>query len=119
MDENQVGENRPLLHDFLALAKKNEIEGSASICFLISLNEIGESNKKFQLKLLKNGITIIEGFKAPRKIWKMEEIERGIDYVDLRVYHERDNDLNLSSSYFELKATYESIPPDVSIRAKV
>ena len=119
MDENQVGENRPLLHDFVALAKKNEIEGSASLCFLISLNEIGESNKAFQLKLLKNGVTIIEGFKAPQKIWKMEEIERGVDYVDLRVYHEIDNDLNLSSSYFELKATYETISPDVSLQAKV
>ena len=66
MDENQVGENRPLLHDFVALAKKNEMEGSASLCFLISLNEIGESNKAFQLKLLKNGVAIFFKLKAQK-----------------------------------------------------
>ena len=115
MDEGQVGENRPLLYDFIQLAKKNEDAGSASICFLISLNQIGESQKAFQLKLLKSGTTIVEGFRAPQKIRKMDEIEIGVDHVQLRVHHEADTDLELNSSYFELKTAYELISEDVSI----
>ena len=52
MDEEQVGKNRNLMKDFIALANKNKYS-SASICFLISLNQFGESNLAFQLKLLK------------------------------------------------------------------
>ena len=40
------------MKDFIALANKNKYS-SASICFLISLNQFGESNLAFQLKLLK------------------------------------------------------------------
>ena len=114
MKEDQVGENRPLLHGFSQLAQKNEEEGSASICFLISLTEIvGDDTKAFQLKLLKNGGTIIEGFHAPQKIQKMTETARGLDHVELTVYHEADNDLKLKTSHFELKAKYELISTDV------
>ena len=38
-DELQVGSNRPLLRDFLELAKQTENGAdAASICFLVSLN---------------------------------------------------------------------------------
>ena len=113
MDEVQVGLNRPLMYDFIELSNKNAEEGSASICFLISLNEYGESANAFQLKLLKGGSTIIEGFQAPEKIWKIEEIERGVDFTDLRLYHNANN-LTLDSSYFELEITYEAISSNVS-----
>ena len=114
MDENQVGENRPLLHGFSKLAQKNKEEGSASVCFLISLNEIVETNSKaFQLKLLKNGGTIIEGFHAPQKIQNMEETTRGLDHIELKVFHEADNDLALKSAHFKLKAKYELISFEV------
>ena len=43
-DELQVGSNRPLLRDFLELAKQNENGAdAASICFLVSLNKYNES----------------------------------------------------------------------------
>ena len=115
MDEVQVGLNRPLMYDFIELSNKNAEEGSASICFLISLNEYGESANAFQLKLLKGGSTIIEGFQAPEKIWKIEEIERGVDFTDLRLYHNANN-LTLDSSYFELEITYEAISSNVSTK---
>ena len=41
MDEEKVGHNRPLMNDFIELAKKNEETHGASICFLISLNQEG------------------------------------------------------------------------------
>ena len=44
-DELQVGKNRPLIRDFVELAKQNE-DGYASICFLISLNRYNESFEK-------------------------------------------------------------------------
>lgn len=114
MEEDQVGENRPLLHGFSKLAQKNKEEGSASVCFLISLNEIVETNSKaFQLKVLKNGGTIVEDFHAPQKIYNMKETGRGLDYVELTVFHEADNDLILESAHFELKAKYELISTDV------
>ena len=121
-NEDQVGENRPLMDDFIQLAIKNQDEGSASICFLISLNQIGDSGsdgKAFQLKLLKNGKSIVDDFHAPKKIWNMDETKRGTDYVELRVHHETDNDLQLGSSYFELKATYEIIDEEVNIFFKI
>ena len=117
MNEDEVGDNRPLMNDFIQLAIKNQEEGSASICFLISVNQIGDSGengKAFQLKLLKNGKTIVDGFRAPQKIWKMEEVERGVDYTELKLHHEADNGLQLESSYFQLKATYEMIGAGVS-----
>ena len=117
MDEEQVGANRPLMDDFIELAAKNADSGSASICFLITLNEYGESADAFQLKLLKGGETIIDGFEAPAKIWKMEEVARGVDSVDLLLYHNV-NDLVLSSSYFELVVDYAPIHSDVSLNVK-
>ena len=116
MEKKQVGENRPLLHDFSQLAQKNKEEGSASICFLISLDQIkDQSEKAFQLKLLKNGVTIIKGFRAPQKIWNMKEEASGRDHIEMTVYHEEDNDLILTSSHFELKAKYEMISTNVTI----
>ena len=46
-DELQVGTNRPLIRDFVELAEQNKKEeGSASVCFLISLNKYDESRDK-------------------------------------------------------------------------
>ena len=115
MDEEQFGANRPLLQDFIDLANKNEEDDSASICFLISLNEIGESENSFQLKLLKAGVTIVEGFQAPETIWKMEEVHSDLDWIELKVYHGEGAAIELDSSYYELQATYESVDTDVSI----
>ena len=43
----QVGQNRPLMHDFIKLVNKKHQAGdsAASICFLIALNQIGESEE--------------------------------------------------------------------------
>ena len=112
MDEEKVGLNRPLMDDFIELAIKNAEEDSASICFLISLNEISDSDTSFQLKLLKEGQTIVEGFEAPGKVWKVEEVRNGVNDIEMTVYH-NENDLTLDSSYFQLEATYESIESDV------
>ena len=112
MDEEKVGLNRPLMDDFIELAIKNAEEDSASICFLISLNEISDSDTSFQLKLLKEGQTIVEGFEAPGKVWKVEEVRNGVNDIEMTVYHNEVN-LTLDSSYFQLEATYESIESDV------
>ena len=112
MDEEKVGLNRPLMDDFIELAIKNAEEDSASICFLISLNEISDSDTSFQLKLLKEGQTIVEGFEAPGKVWKVEEVRNGVNDIEMTVFH-NEVDLMLDSSYFQLEATYESIESDV------
>ena len=101
------------MDDFIELAVKNAETGSASICFLISLNEYGESDDAFQLKLLKGGTIIVDGFEAPEKIWKVEEVERDVNSVQLKLYHNQ-NDISLSSSYFQLVANYAPIHEDVS-----
>ena len=116
MDEEEVGLNQPLLDDFIELAVQNAASGSASICFLISLNEYGESgtDTSFQLKLLKGGSTIAEEFLAPQTIWNVEETSRGYDTVDLTIYHDEASELQLDSSYYELYSLYESIDENVS-----
>ena len=116
MDEEEVGLNQPLLDDFIELAVQNAASGSASICFLISLNEYGESgtNTSFQLKLLKGGSTIAEEFLAPQTIWNVEEASRGYNTVDLTIYHDEASELQLDSSYYELYSLYESIDENVS-----
>ena len=116
MDENKVGENRPLMQDFIALAQRNNATKSASICFLVSLNQIGESpsNKSFQLSLLKDGKTIVENFQAPEKIGSMKVNDSGVDNVELMIYYEENKALELSSLHYELKATYVKIDKDVS-----
>ena len=92
------------LHQFLPL----RLPFRALQCFKTS-----ESDNAFQLKLLKGGSTIIEGFQAPEKIWKIEEVERGVDFTELRHYQNANN-LTLDSSYFELEITYEAISSNVS-----
>ena len=54
-DELQVGKNRPLIRDFVELAKQNE-DGHASICFLISLNRYKESFDKCEQNNMLEGI---------------------------------------------------------------
>ena len=114
MDETQVGLNQPLLNDFIKLAVKNFEDSSASICFLISLNEYGDSTDSFQLKLLKGGETMIDDFEAPPKIWKLEQVSRGYETADLTIYHDIASDLLITSAFYELAAIYEYINEDVS-----
>ena len=116
MDEEKVGLNQPLMYDFISLATKNAEEGTASICFLISLNEYNETaTTLFQLKLLKDGLTISSEFEAPQTIYKMEEVERGYDTAELRLFHQEASELQLDSSYYNLEVTYESFLENVSI----
>ena len=114
MDETQVGLNQPLLNDFLELAVKNFEDSSASICFLISLNEYGDSTDSFQLKLLKGGETMIDDFEAPPKVWKLEQVSRGYETAVLTIYHDIASDLLITSASYELAAIYEYINENVS-----
>ena len=93
---------------------KNTEGGSASICFLISLNEYGESADAFKLKLLKGGTIIADGFEAPQTIWKAEESSRGYENVELTVYHDVQSYLD-TTSHYQLSATYEKIDENVSM----
>ena len=121
MDELQVGMNRPLMNDFIKLTKKND-QSSASICFMISLDQIGTSDKKFQLKLLKEGTMIIEDFEAPQVIWKMDHLKRGVNTATIRIYHnkaEKESSMIGGSGpgpsliNYQIIATYESLGTDV------
>ena len=121
MDELQVGMNRPLMNDFIKLTKKND-QSSASICFMISLDQIGTSDKKFQLKLLKEGTMIIEDFEAPQVIWKMDHLKRGVNTATIRIYHnkaEKESSMIGGSGSgpslinYQIIATYESLGTDV------
>ena len=116
MDENKVGKNRPLMHDFIALAQRNIATKSASICFLVSLNQIEESANPFQLSLLKDGKTLVENFQAPEKIETetMKVIDSCVDKVELKILYEANKVLELSSLHYKLKATYVKIDKDVS-----
>ena len=69
----------------------------------------------FQLKLLKDGLTISSEFEAPQTIYKMEEVERGYDTAELRLFHQEASELQLDSSYYNLEVTYESFLENVSI----
>ena len=107
---------KPLMYDFISLTTKNAEEGTASICFLISLNEYDETaTTSFQLKLLKDGSIISSEFEAPQTIYKMEEVERGYDTAELRLFHQEASELQLDSSYYNLEVTYESFLENVSI----
>ena len=114
MDELKVGKNRPLMNDFIKLNENNK-ESSASICFMVSVHRKGHSGKEFQLSLLKEGNMIVEDFRAPQVIWKMEHVEKGVNEATLKIHHNKDNKLGLASSYYQLSASYESIGTDVSI----
>ena len=112
MDEARVGKNRRLLKDFLELAIKNSDTGSASICFLISLTQLSsEEGGNFKLKLLSSGETLVDDFSAPKKIWKLETLDREENKIELNAHHDTANafaNTSLTSSY-QLKATYEKI----------
>ena len=113
MNEEKVGQNRPLIYDFIELAKKNE-EAHLSICFLVSLSQINpDTDNDFRLKLLKNGNTIIDDFKAPPKVYKMEPIKVGVNDAEVMIHHGTVAALQMESAYYELKATYSSIQTDV------
>ena len=45
----------------------------------------------------------------------MEEVQSDLDWIELKVYHGEGAAIELDSSYYELKATYESVDSDVSI----
>ena len=118
MKELEVGKNRPLMNDFIKLTKRNE-DSSASICFMISLEKIGQSQKKFQLKLLKEGNTIIEDFQAPQVVWKMDHIEKGVNTAKIEIHYNQENVNNIvknskTSINHQVTATYKSHGPDVS-----
>ena len=111
MDPARVGKNRRLLKDFLEMATKNADTGSASICFLISLTQLSDKGGKFQLKLLSSGDTLVDGFSAPKKIWKLDTLDRAEDQIELNAHHDAANafaNTSLTSAY-QLKATYEKI----------
>ena len=112
MDEARVGKNRRLLKDFLEMATKNADTGSASICFLISLTQLSsEEGGNFKLKLLSSGETLVDDFSAPKKIWKLETLDREENRIELNAHHDTANafaNTSLTSSY-QLKATYEKI----------
>ena len=59
-DELQAGKNRPLINDFIQLARHNLVDqNAASICFLISLNKYQESlNKCKENKALEDTETV-------------------------------------------------------------
>ena len=123
MKELEVGKNRPLMNDFIKLTKRNE-DSSASICFMISLEKIGQSQKKFQLKLLKEGNTIIEDFQAPQVVWKMDHIEKGVNTAKIQIYYNQENVNNIvkngkTSINHQVTATYKSHAPNVSTFIKV
>ena len=57
---------------------------------------------------------MVEGFTAPKIVWKLEQVLRSVNSVKLRLFHGLMNALQLSSSYYELKATYEIVHENVS-----
>ena len=124
-DELRVGENRPLLSDFIELAKQNDKGGR--VCFLISLNKYGESGIPFQLRLLKRGKELKTNFRAPQKIWKMDfnTDDIGVDTAEMTVYfdkeglpvnkHEKSGNKKPTSEFkYELWATYFKLKENVS-----
>ena len=111
-DESLVGNNRPLLKDFIQLAEDNT-NSNNDICFLISLNRFGESQHPFQLNLLKDGQTIVSNFKAPQKVQNMYQTKRDFDRVELEVHHGKVSKLELASGKYELKAKYWHIGNEV------
>ena len=82
---------------------------------MISLNQKGSTVKEFQLNLLKEGNVIINDFRAPNVVWKMEHIKKGVDKARLMIHHKKMKKIELDSSYFLLSATYESIGEKVCV----
>ena len=79
------------MNDFEVMAEQNVNEGD-KICFLISLNQVGESAKKnngttknFQLKLLKSGEELASDFRAPQKIYEIIQSKWDVESAELRV----------------------------------
>ena len=127
---------------FKKLAIKNK-EIKASICFLVKLSEIPEDsdgssiappspppstglsstaantekNTRFNLTLLKNGDTILKGFKAPPKIQtqldKVKITSRKTKEVNLLVEYELQT-LAMKEASYKLRATYNQIDESVS-----
>ena len=113
MDEEKVGKNRPLMYDFIELAKKNE-EAKLSICFLVSLSQMNPTTvNDFRLKLLKHGETVIDNFEAPPKVYEMEPIKVGVNDAEVMIHHGTVAALQMNTAYYKLKATYSSIQTDV------
>ena len=83
---------------------------------MIALNQYGESEQPFQLKLLKDGQTIVENFRPPQKIWKMKTIERHVDRMVLRLNHGTEANLQLESAKYSIKATYSMVDSEVRFR---
>ena len=85
---------------------------------MISLDQIGTSEKKFQLKLLKEGTMIIEDFEAPQVIWKMDHLKRGVNTATIRIYHNKEKESGMMESSaslinYQIIATYSSLGVDV------
>ena len=113
-DELEIGKNRPLMNDFIQMAQQNE-KKDTNICFLISLNKLGESKKPFQLKLLKSGTLLMQDFRAPQKIWDMKTIDNGVDYVEMQVHFDTTGLPTDGKFKYELWTTYYRLKNDVSI----
>ena len=126
MNEEEVGENRPLMDVFKKLAVKNQ-EIKASICFLVKLDSLpsdsdesdrSEESKRFKLTLLKSGKTIMDDFEAPPKIQtQLEKVvkttSRKLKEVELSVGYELKT-LALGTASYKLRATYNEIDESVS-----
>ena len=112
--ELDIGKNRPLMNDFIQMAQQNE-KKDTNICFLISLNKLGESNKPFQLKLLKSGELLKEDFRAPQKIWNMKTIDNGVDFVQMQVHFDKTGLPTDEKFKYELWTTYYLLKNNVSI----
>ena len=119
---------------FKKLAIKNK-EIKASICFLVKLSEIPEDsdgssitppsssgantdeNPRFHLTLLRNGDTILKGFKAPPKIQtqldKVKITSTKTKEVHLLVEYEL-QPLAMATASYKLRATYNQIDESVS-----
>ena len=86
---------------------------------MISLEKIGQSEKKFQLKLLKEGNTIIEDFQAPQVVWKMDHIEKGVNTAKIEIHYNGEKENNIvkngkTSINHQVTATYKSYGENVS-----
>ena len=90
MDLEKIGLNRMLLNDFITLANHAKMDG-ISMCFLMSLNRVGESVEFSQLSILKHGEIIIKDFQAPSAIWKIDEEFKGVNDMKLKIYYDEKN----------------------------
>ena len=56
---------------------------------------------------MRSGDVIIEGFEAPKKVWRRDIVERGMDSVKIKIYHEAASEVKLDSSRYELKSEHK------------